>query len=113
MQPYIIGDRRPVLEDSAPRKPTKGEIDKWIKANIKEKARLIKLEECATEINSILSTLKADNLDTPNLCRLVIAWGIGSQPCSESYCERACSHVGNHQRPGRLMVPASLPGGIL
>ena len=72
---YIVGAHRPVLEDNAPMKSTKTEIDKWIKANIKDRARLTKLEETAKEIDSIISTLKADKLDLPNLCRLTIAWG--------------------------------------
>ena len=72
---YIVGTNRPVLEDNAPTKATKTEIDKWIKANIKDRARLTKLEETAKEIDSIISTLKADKLDLPNLCRLTIAWG--------------------------------------
>ena len=72
---YIVGTHRPVLEDSAPTKATKTEIDKWIKANIKDRARLTKLEDTAKEIDSIISTLKADKLDLPNLCRLTIAWG--------------------------------------
>ena len=72
---YIVGTNRPVLEDNAPTKATKGEIDKWIKANIKDKARLTKLEDTAKEIDSIITTLKADKLDLPNLCRLAIAWG--------------------------------------
>ena len=72
---YIVGTHRPVLEDNAPTKATKTEIDKWIKANIKDRARLTKLEDTAKEIDSIISTLKADKLDLPNLCRLTIAWG--------------------------------------
>ena len=40
-----------------------------------DRARLTKLEETAKEINSIITTLKADKLDLPNLCRLTIAWG--------------------------------------
>ena len=72
---YIVGANRPVLEDNAPVKASKTEIDKWIKANIKDKARLTKLEDMAKEIDSIITTLKADKLDLPNLCRLTIAWG--------------------------------------
>ena len=72
---YIVGTNRPVLEDNAPTKATKTEIDKWIKANIKDRARLTKLEETAKGIDSIISTLKADKLDLPNSCRLTIAWG--------------------------------------
>ena len=44
-------------------------------ANIKDRARLSKLEEIAKEIDSIITNLKADKLDLPNLCRLTIAWG--------------------------------------
>ena len=72
---YIVGTNRPVLEDNAPVKASKTEIDKWIKANIKDKARLTKLEDTAKEIDSIITNLKADKLDLPNLCRLTIAWG--------------------------------------
>ena len=73
---YIVGAHRPVLEDNAPMKATKTEIDKWIRTNIKDKARLTKLEDIAKEIDSIIiTTLKADKLDLPNLCRLTIAWG--------------------------------------
>ena len=72
---YIVGTNRPVLEDSAPTKASKTEIDKWIKANIKDRARLNKLEEIAKEIDSIITSLKADKLDLPNLCSLAIAWG--------------------------------------
>ena len=50
-------------------------IDKWVRTNIKDKARLTKLEDIAKEIDSIITTLKADKLDLPNLCRLTIAWG--------------------------------------
>ena len=67
---YIVGTHRPVLEDNAPTKATKTEIDKWIKANIKDRARLSKLEEIAKEIDSIVTNLKAVKLDLPNLCRL-------------------------------------------
>ena len=63
---YIVGANRPVLEDNAPVKAAKTEIDKWIKANIKDKARLTKLEDTAKEIDSIITTLKADKLDLPN-----------------------------------------------
>ena len=72
---YIVGAHRPVLEDNAPMKATKTEIDKWIRTNIKDKARLTKLEDIAKEIDSIITTLKADKLDLPNLSRLTIAWG--------------------------------------
>ena len=34
-----------------------------------------KLEEIAKEIDSIITNLKADKLDLPNLCSLAIAWG--------------------------------------
>ena len=67
---YIVGTHRPVLEDNAPPKATKTEIDKWIKANIKDRARWSKLEEITKEIDSIVTNLKADKLDTPNLRRL-------------------------------------------
>ena len=63
------------MEDNAPAKASKTEIDKWVKANIKDRARLNKLENIAKEIESIITTLKADKLDLPNLCRLTIAWG--------------------------------------
>ena len=69
----IVGAHR--LEDNAPTKASKTEIDKWIRTNIKDEARLTKLEDIAKEIDSIISTLKADKLDLPNLCRLAIAWG--------------------------------------
>ena len=36
---------------------------------------MTKLEDTAKEIDSIISTLKADKLGLPNLCRLTIAWG--------------------------------------
>ena len=62
---YIVGTHRPVLEDNAPTKATKTEIDKWTKANIKDRARLTKLEDTAKEIDSIISTLKADKLTFP------------------------------------------------
>ena len=62
-----------MLEDSAPSKAAKGDIDKWIKANVKDRARLAKLEEVAKEIDTILTNLKTDKLDTPNLCRLASA----------------------------------------
>ena len=67
----------PLQEDNAPTKATKTEIEKWIRLNIKDRARLTKLEETAKEIDSIVSTLnlKADKLDLPNLRRLTIAWG--------------------------------------
>ena len=48
------------MEENAPTKATKTEIDKWTKANIKDRARLTKLEETAKEIDSIISTLKAE-----------------------------------------------------
>ena len=70
---YIVGTQRPVLEFNAPPKATKTEIDKWIKANIKDRACLSKLEEITKEIDSIITNLKADKLDTPNLRRLTIA----------------------------------------
>ena len=70
---YIVGTNRPVLEDNAPTKATKGEIDKWIKANIKDKARLTKLEDTASSspsrptswtfpISAVLPSLGAGNL---------------------------------------------------
>ena len=48
---YIVGTNRPVLEDNAPVTASKTGIDKWIKANIKDKARLTKLEDIAKEID--------------------------------------------------------------
>ena len=78
---YIVGTHRPVLEDNAPPKATKSEIDKWIKANIKDRARLSKLEDITKEIDSIITNLKADKLDTPNLCRLtLLGAGIPKSP---------------------------------
>ena len=70
---FIVGDRRPVLEDDAPRKTAKSEVEKWIKANFKGKSRIAKLDKIAAEIDKALESLKANKLD--NLSRLVIAWG--------------------------------------
>ena len=97
--PTSVGTHRPVLEDNAPTKATKTEIDKWIQANIKDRARLTKLEDTAKEIDSIITTLKADKLDLPNLCRLTIAWGWDPK-LAQSASQNA------------LMVSPSLPRGL-
>ena len=93
---YIVDARRPVLEDNAPTKATKAETDKWIKANIKDKARLSKLEEIAKEIDSIIANLKADKLDLPNLCRKVGGKG-------KPNARRA-----NSAPPDRLVLPSAI-----
>ena len=95
------------------RKPprTKTEIDKWIKANIKDKARLTKLEDTANEIDSTISTLKADKLDLPNLCRLTIAWGWDPK-LAQSASQNALIRMLATANARRLMVSPTLPCGL-
>ena len=95
---YIVGSNRPVLEDNAPVKASKTEIDKWIKANIKDKARLTKLEGQQAGPSQSLPSYHC--------------LGLGPQVGPERHPECPHSHAGHGQRPRRLMVSTTLPDGL-
>ena len=92
---YIVGTNRPVLEDNAPVKASKTEIDKWIKANIKDKARLTSWKTPPRRL-------------TPS--------SPPSRPTSWTFpisaVSQLLSHAGYGQRSRRLMVSTTLPDGF-